>query len=168
MKPILIHWNIIYNHSAITKLTTNINKSHWGDVDLAIIVSPGSSTIELPYSIVPTDKWSARVSLKYADEIFLEDVVEILLAVFQLTSQVFALIPQAHSTAFLTGAECILHDLSLISESEAYKWHRELAVDAWMKQSVFGTSPFVEALIFHIALIHEILFPILWLWPAGQ
>ena len=152
----------------LAQLTSNINKSHRGKIYLTIIVSPWNCTIELPYSIVPTDKWSARVSLKYADEIFLEDVVEILLAVFQLTSQVFALIPQAHSTAFLTGAECILHDLSLISESEAYKWHRELAVDAWMKQSVYGTSPFVEALIFHIALIHEILFPILWLWPAGQ
>ena len=84
MKPILIYWNIICNHSAITKLTTNINKSHWGDVDLAIIVSPGSSTIELPYSIVPTDKWSARVSLKYADEIFLEDVLRFCWPYFNL------------------------------------------------------------------------------------
>ena len=39
----------------------------------------------------------------------------------ELTKQVFASIPQAHRTAFLTGAECILHAVSLMMDKEAYK-----------------------------------------------
>ena len=86
----------------------------------------------------------------------------------QLTPQVFALIPQAHRRAFLTGAECILHAVSLMSDSEAYKWQWNQRSCLYETNGMFVTPPFVEDLLSHFVQTREILFPSLTLWPVDQ
>ena len=146
----------------LAQLTSNINKSHRSKVYLTIIVSPWNCTIELPYSIVPPNKWSTRVSL-YDIQISYQMIVSY---VFQLTWHELASTPQAHRVAALIGAEWSLHAWSLMRDIEAYELN--MIFRQQNKTKLIVTSPFVEAEISHIVACPEILFPILLLWPADH
>ena len=140
-----------------------VHKSHGSEINATEIVSPGNCTIQLPYSVVHPNEWSARVTLCLKN-------IE-----WKIICEMFLTLPRKYSHKFPKRTE--LHFQQVLNEfcTQSHLWlikrpskSVEIKHVILLKTVHIVTPPFEEVLLSHTVWIAEILSPSLILQPDGQ